>query len=97
METEVTFEEEIEWCVGQLVVGLLNCNPNSEQIKDSKKVIDKLQGNKLSYVSKRHLMSVVFGDYRKRMKETPIARIRQELSNHGLERVKDQYNISITK
>ena len=97
METEVTFEEEIEWCVGQLVVGLLSCNPNPEQIKDSKKVIDKLQGNKLSYVSKRHLMSVVFGDYRKRMKETPIARIRQELANHGLERVKDQYNISIAK
>lgn len=96
-ETEASFEEEIEWCVGQLVIGLLSGNPNSEQIKESKRVIDKLQGNKVSFVSKRHLMSVVFGDYRRRMKETPLARIRQELATHNLERVTDQYKISINK
>lgn len=96
-QTEISFEEEIEWCVGQLVIGLLNGNPNSEQIKESKKVIDKLQGNKLSFVSKRHLMSVVFGDYRKRMRETPLARLRQELATHNLASVAEQYKISINK
>ena len=95
--TEVSFEEEIEWCVGQLVIGLLNGNPNPEQIKESKRVIDKLQGDKVSFVSKRQLMSVVFGDYRRRMREAPLARIRQELATHNLERVTDQYKISINK
>jgi hypothetical protein len=97
MEEEVSFQDEIEWCVGQLVLGLLSGNPNSEQVKDSKKVIDKLQGNKVSYVSKRHLMNVVFGDYRKRMRDTPLARVRQELSAHNLERVRDSYKITLNK
>ena len=97
MESDSTFEEELEWCVSQLIVGLLSGNPNPEQIKESKKVIDKLQGNKVSYVSKRQLMNVVFGDYRRRMRETPLQRLREELSKHNLAALNAQYNISITK
>jgi hypothetical protein len=97
MESEVTFEEEIEWCVGQLVLGLLSGRPNSEQVKESKKVIDKLQGSKLSFVSKRHLMNVVFGDYRKRMKDTSLDKVREELAKQNLNALSSQYRINISK
>ena len=95
MEVEDSFENEVEWCVSQLVIGLIRGSPNSEQIKESKRVIDKLQGSKLSYVSKRHLMSVVFGDYRKRMRDTSLQQLREELSKHNLPQISAQYHLNL--
>ena len=95
MESGTSFETDIEWCVCQLVLGLIRGNPNSEQMKESKRVIDKLQGTKLSYVSKRHLMNVVFGDYHKRMKDTPLQHLQEELSKHNLPQISAQYNLKL--
>jgi hypothetical protein len=97
MEAESSFEEEVEWCVSQLVLGILAGSPNAEQVKESKRVVDKLQGNKLSYVSKRQLMSVVFGDYRRRMRETPLQRLREELAKQNTEALAKQYKISLPR
>ena len=95
METEDKFEDELEWCISQLFLGLIRGRPNSEQVKESKRVINKLQGKKLSYVSKRQLMSVIFGDYRKLMKEHSLQELRQELSKHNLDAISEQYNVSL--
>jgi Domain of unknown function (DUF4615) len=95
MEPDDTFSNEIEWCVSQLLIGLIRGSPNPEQIKESKRVIDKLQGSKLSYVSKRQLMNVVFGDYRKRMKESSLQQLREELAKHNLPLISSQYNIKL--
>lgn len=95
MENDTSFDTDIEWCVCQLVLGLIRSNPNSEQIKESKRVINKLQGNKLAFVSKRHLMSVVFGDYHKRMRETPLVQLKEELKKHNLPGLSAQYHINL--
>ena len=39
----------------------------SSIVQESKKVITKLESDKTTLVAKRHLMRVIFGDYRKLM------------------------------
>ncbi|EAR96832.1 hypothetical protein TTHERM_00193240 (macronuclear) [Tetrahymena thermophila SB210] len=63
-----SFEQELQWCIKQLKLGLVNNNLDKDQIKESTKVISKLESNTVLLVEKRHLMRVIFGDYRKLMK-----------------------------
>jgi len=93
MDQEYTFEEELEWCINQVLIGLTSSNPDSQQVNESKRVIEKLSGTKLSFIAKRHLMNVVFGDYRKQMKNVSLQRTREELSKHDIQSITSQYNI----
>jgi len=61
------FEKEVNWCIHQLELGLRRAD--AEQAKESKAVIEKLRSPKRTIVQKRHLMRVVFGDYRKLIQE----------------------------
>ncbi|KAL4466824.1 hypothetical protein ABPG74_010421 [Tetrahymena malaccensis] len=63
-----SFEQEVQWCIKQLKLGLVHNNLDKDQIKESNKVISKLESNTVLLVEKRHLMRVIFGDYRKLMK-----------------------------
>lgn len=72
--TGVEFNEddlykEIEWCIGQLELGLSRQNPSSRQAQESQKIIRILKSGKAPLVKKRQAMRNTFGDYRKKMKE----------------------------
>ena len=60
-EIESNFEEELEWCINNVLIGLTKNVVDDEQFKESKKVLTKLLSDKVSFVSKRHLMRVCFG------------------------------------
>ena len=68
-EKDEKYEKEVAWCIEQLEIGLKRPNVTKEQEKESKSVIAKLKSNQIPKVQKRHLMHVVFGDYRKHMAE----------------------------
>lgn len=53
-------------------LGLRKSKQDEKQAKESKSVIDKLSSPKVSMAQKRHLMRVVFGDYRKYMREEEL-------------------------
>ena len=63
------YEKELAWCIHQLELGLQRPNVDESQKKESNKVINKLKSNTQSIIQKRHLMTVVFGDYRKFMRD----------------------------
>lgn len=63
------YEKELAWCVRQLELGLQRPDVAKEQEQESRSVIAKLKSTSLSKVEKRHLMHVVFGDYRKIMQQ----------------------------
>eukprot|EP01118_Nematostelium_gracile_P013507 TRINITY_DN510_c0_g1_i3.p1 TRINITY_DN510_c0_g1~~TRINITY_DN510_c0_g1_i3.p1 ORF type:complete len:105 (+),score=34.92 TRINITY_DN510_c0_g1_i3:131-445(+) len=71
IESELTEEEiyqkELQWCISQLEIGLKRAT--REQAAESNAVITKLRSDKYPKAGKRSLMRVVFGDYRKKMKE----------------------------
>lgn len=96
-EVETSFDEEVEWCINQLLLGLTRGTSNSEQILESKKVINKLQSTKLPYVAKRQLMTVIFGDYRKMMRQMPLQKTRDELSCSNLRDLCLRHNIKLLK
>lgn len=76
-EIEFTLEEEIQWCVDQLKLGQKRKGATADQIEESNQVIKKLQSTKRPLPFKRHLMHVVFGDYRGMMKEERLNKIRE--------------------
>jgi dGTP triphosphohydrolase len=57
-------EEEIEWCINQLELGLKRKGVDFEQEMESREVMKKLSSKKLSKLSKRKIMKDVFGDVR---------------------------------
>lgn len=60
---------EIEWCIGQLELGLTKQNPSSRQAQDAQKIIRILKSEKAPLIKKRQAMRNTFGDYRKKMQE----------------------------
>jgi hypothetical protein len=67
-----TFEEQVEWCIGQLKLGL-HCRDATKTQKDSnEKNIRTLRSLKVPMPRKRQLMRNLFGDYRSKMVTTPL-------------------------
>jgi hypothetical protein len=67
-----TFEEQVEWCIGQLKLGL-HCRDATKTQKDSnEKNIRTLRSLKVPMPRKRQLMRSLFGDYRSKMMTTPL-------------------------
>eukprot|EP01017_Pseudomicrothorax_dubius_P013523 TRINITY_DN1599_c0_g4_i1.p1 TRINITY_DN1599_c0_g4~~TRINITY_DN1599_c0_g4_i1.p1 ORF type:complete len:129 (-),score=58.38 TRINITY_DN1599_c0_g4_i1:108-494(-) len=68
-EEKTDFEKELNWCLNQLKLGLQRNAVTSDQVKQTTEVINILESKTAPIVKKRHLMRVVFGDYRKLMKQ----------------------------
>jgi hypothetical protein len=94
---QLTLKDEVEWCINQLLIGLISVEVAPEQVKESRKVIAKLQNPKTSLVAKRHLMRTVFGDYKKRIKECPLERTRKALENTDIAALSAQLNLPLIK
>lgn len=90
-----TYEEELEWCVNQVLLGLTKNDVDIEQFKEAKRVITKLLSTKATFVSKRHLMRVCFGDYRKRMRHSTLASTRLEMSKVDKPALESQIGMEI--
>lgn len=71
--TSITsFEEELEWCIGRLELGMLRPGANKSQKKQNERSIHTLRAAKTPLPKKRLLMRSLLGDYRSKMKTQPI-------------------------
>lgn len=70
------FREEWEWCVNQLLIGLLYNSVTPQQVAESATVLRRLTSD-APLIGKRQCMREVFGDYRRAMKQTSLARTRE--------------------
>ena len=67
-----TFEEQVEWCIGQLELGLHRHDATKAQKESNEKNIRTLRSLKVPMPRKRQLMRSLFGDYRSKMMATPL-------------------------
>lgn len=67
-----SFEEELEWCIAQLELGMLRTGASKSQKQQNDRSLHTLQGTKTPLPKKRQLMRSLFGDYRSKMKTQPI-------------------------
>lgn len=65
-----SFEEELEWCIRQLELGL-SPPTSSVQKKETEQNLKKLRSSKTPFPRKRQLMQSIFGDYRSKMADEP--------------------------
>ena len=70
--TKSTFDQELDWCIGQLELGMLRPGASKSQKQQNEKNIHSLQSSKTSIPKKRQLMRSIFGDYRSKMKSRPL-------------------------
>ena len=66
------FEEELEWCIAQLELGILRKEASKTQKKDNERNIKILRSSKTPLPRKRQLMRSLFGDYRTKIKSHPL-------------------------
>lgn len=66
--TESTFQQELDWCIGQLELGLLRQDASKAQKEQSRRYIRTLKSPKNPLPRRRQLMRQLFGDYRTKMK-----------------------------
>lgn len=67
-----TFEQELDWCIGQLQLGLMRPNAKKHQKEENERYIKTLNSSKTPLPKKRQIMRNLFGDYRAKMKTHPI-------------------------
>ena len=72
-EEQYTVEDQLEWCIGQLELGLLRRNATKAQKESNEKNIRTLRSSKVALPRKRQLMRSLFGDYRAKMVATPLS------------------------
>ena len=72
LPTKSSFEQELEWCIAQLELGMLRTGASKSQKQQNQKSIQTLQGSKTPLPRKRQVMRSLFGDYRSKMKTQPI-------------------------
>lgn len=67
-----SIDDELEWCIKQLEIGLLRPKITSDQKREAQQLIKKLSSTKTPLPRKRQLMHNQFGNYRQKMKEQPL-------------------------
>lgn len=75
-EKSFTFEEQVEWCIGQLELGLLRHDASKTQKDSNERNIKTLRSVKVPVPRKRQLMRSLFGDYRSKMVVSPLSEVR---------------------
>lgn len=96
MEPSQRFPEELEWCVNQILIGLLYNQVSSEQLHESAAVLRSLTSTEAPVIRKRQRMREVFGDYRKAMKQTPLPRTRELVRAKDWQRLCAELRVSHT-
>ena len=71
-EKSFTCEEQVEWCIGQLELGLHRRDATKAQKDSNERNIRTLRSLKVPMPRKRQLMRSLFGDYRSKMMTTPL-------------------------
>ena len=71
-ELKLSFDEELEWCIAQLQLGLLRKDASKTQKQENERHIKTLN-SKAPPPRKRQLMRNLFGDYRAKMKKEPLS------------------------
>lgn len=66
-----SLEEELEWCIAQLELGMLRTGGSKSQKQQNQRSLQTLRGSKTPLPKKRQLMRSLFGDYRSKMKTQP--------------------------
>lgn len=67
-----SLDDELEWCIAQLELGMLRPGASKTQKQQNQKNIQSLRGSKTPLPKKRQLMRSLFGDYRSKMKSQPL-------------------------
>ena len=75
-EKSFTFEEQVDWCIRQLELGLHHRDATKAQKDSNEKNIRTLRSLKVPVPRKRQLMRSLFGDYRSKMAATPLPEAR---------------------
>ena len=71
-ESKSTFDEELEWCIAQLQLGILRKDASKTQKQENERHVRTLSSSKAPLPRKRQLMRSLFGDYRAKMKKQPL-------------------------
>ena len=71
-EKSFTFEEQVEWCIGQLELGLHRRDATKAQKDSNERNIRTLRSLKVPMPRKRQLMRSLFGDYHSKMMTAPL-------------------------
>ena len=66
------FQQELDWCITQLELGLSRSEASKAQKEQSRKYIKTLKSPKNPLPRRRQLMRQLFGDYRAKMKSNPL-------------------------
>lgn len=85
---EERFEQELNWCIEQIVLGFAHQNPNSKQAYEAVKILKILRSDKAPMIKKRQAMRNAFGDYRQKMKAEERKTV-AKLKKVSLTQVKD--------
>ena len=78
-DSRTSLQDELEWCISQIEIGLLRPNISGEQKKEAETLFKKLSSPKTPIPRKRQLMHINFGNYRLKMKECPISALRPQV------------------
>lgn len=70
-----SLDQELSWCVSQLELGLQRKGVSKDQKEHSTLLIRRLQSEKTPLPKKRALMRATFGDYRAKMRESPLPQL----------------------
>ncbi|KFM77719.1 hypothetical protein X975_09362, partial [Stegodyphus mimosarum] len=68
-ELQLSFEEEVLWCIRKLESILTEQKLNAKAAKSATQGLKVLRNNKTPFVKKRQVMHMTCGDYRKSMRE----------------------------
>ena len=76
-----TLEQELDWCIGQLELGLLRRGASKPQKQENERHMKLLRSSKTPLPRKRQVMRSLFGDYRTKMKSQPLPATQQTAVN----------------
>ena len=75
--SQSSFEQELQWCIAQLELGLLRKDDTKSQKQENDKFIRTLRSQKIPLPRKRQVMKNLFGDYRTRILREPVSQYLQ--------------------
>ena len=70
--SQSSFQQELQWCIAQLELGLLRTDATKSKKQENDKLIRTLRSEKTPLPRKRQVMKNLFGDYRTRMLREPV-------------------------
>ncbi|KAM4524486.1 UPF0488 protein C8orf33 homolog [Odontesthes bonariensis] len=69
LSSEEQLNRQLDWCIEQLELGMKSQKGTSKQKEEASRALKTLRSSKAPLVKKRQVMSVMTGDYRKKMED----------------------------